>query len=1135
MDASDFSVSGTTATVTSVSGSDGDEGGGAGAFGGPVAALGAAGAFAPGFSPANHPPPEGVTIEPNMIMFTSDDWDVEQSVQVTVPEDDDAADERFVIRHVASSTDLAFDNRSWELEITVADADGPASLMPESDSISVMEGESQAWDISISHRPTETVTLELSSSDANAATVSPSVVTFEPDDWQTARAVTVSGIDDGLYNGGAARAVMVSLAVAPGGAREYAGLAANLMVMVGDISTGAGDLQVSATDLALSEGGAADSFDVSLSMRPSAEVTVTVTSSDPAVTVEGSSSISLSFTQDNWDTAQRVTVASAEDDDFENEAATLSVTAMGGGYDSAPELTVSVRVTDDDVAGARATPSDLTVAEAGGSANYEVVLDAAPTGAVTVTVLSGDTSAATVSPGTLTFTAANWSAAQTVTVTGVDDDVDNAGDMRMVGVMHRFSGGGYEGAALSGGDVMVTVTDDDAAGVSVTPTALTVSEAGGSATYEVVLESQPTGSVTVTVSSSDASAATASPGTLTFTPANWSSAQTVTVTGVDDNIDNDSDMRETSVTHALSGGGYDGVAADDVMVTITDDDDFFADEVEAVHRTLLPDILRGLADGATSAVAARFEMRRDATSTDAADAPNSLSLQGGGLDAEQLALNALTSYGQSLNDPTHDFDLLRALARQMNGRTFLLPLSADEDSDAGSGSGGGSASGGSGGGAIWGRATYRDMARGGIGSSWDGELLGVYLGADYTFGNNTTLGLMAAQSMAEADYSIDGDEGSYELSATGVHPYLNFGSPQGFNLWLTGGIGWGETTVASPRGSQTDDLSYTTIGGGLDQPLASWGSFTWRLKGDATFSMAEVEAPDGLGDPMEFEASRMRLGLEAAWNCGPVRPWFELAARSDGGDDASETGFEVGGGLRVDAPLGWQFTLEAGGLVSDNSDRDTVDRWVATAGLVRLPNSPDGTGLTLRLAPSWGTPGYSRSGRAISGGINNLLETDGVARLQGATPAASGALEQRWALELGYGLKTPRRGLPIELYGNFTSPSSAGRLQNADARGLSAAIGQANIGTRLSFTENLRLQLDMQWSPEDDALGSWRAYPQQTLLGCGPAGTLSAPQGGLASPLCGAFAHEPTPVSLGTLGAPLRGTGITLSIRYSHE
>jgi hypothetical protein len=52
-----------------------------------------------------------------------------------------------------------------------------------------------------------------------------------------------------------------------------------------------------------------------------------------------------------------------------------------------------------------------------------------------------------------------------------------------------------------------------------------------------VLTSQPSSDVTVPISSNDTTEGTVSPTSLLFTPTNWSTAQTVTVTGVDDLVD----------------------------------------------------------------------------------------------------------------------------------------------------------------------------------------------------------------------------------------------------------------------------------------------------------------------------------------------------------------------------------------------------------------------------------------------------------------------------------------------------------------------------------------------------------------------------------------------------------------------
>ena len=71
------------------------------------------------------------------------------------------------------------------------------------------------------------------------------------------------------------------------------------------------------------------------------------------------------------------------------------------------------------------TVSATTVNESGTTDTFTVVLDAQPVSDVVLTVVSGDTGEATVTPASLTFTNGDWAAPQGVTVTGVDDALDD--------------------------------------------------------------------------------------------------------------------------------------------------------------------------------------------------------------------------------------------------------------------------------------------------------------------------------------------------------------------------------------------------------------------------------------------------------------------------------------------------------------------------------------------------------------------------------------------------------------------------------------------------------------------------------------------------------------------------------------
>ena len=104
--------------------------------------------------------------------------------------------------------------------------------------------------------------------------------------------------------------------------------------------------------------------------------------------------------------------------------------------------------------------------------------------------------------------------------------------------------------------ITLTIQDDDGAspGVTISKETLTVAE-NGSATYTVVLDSDPGAQVVVTPTSTPVAKATVS-GALTFTTAtnNWSTAQTVTVTGVA--------AGTATIDHTIT--GYSGVTASDI-------------------------------------------------------------------------------------------------------------------------------------------------------------------------------------------------------------------------------------------------------------------------------------------------------------------------------------------------------------------------------------------------------------------------------------------------------------------------------------------------------------------------------------------------------------------------------------------
>jgi|GEM_PF-2129556 len=321
-------------------------------------------------------------------------------------------------------------------------------------------------------------------------------------------------------------------------------------------------ININPASITTGEDGSSASFTVALASQPSSDVLVTFSGVD---STEGTLSLaSLIFTPESWNAPQTVTVTGVDDALVDgNVTYTITATGSGGGYDVIT-ATITVTNTDNDTTGIIVAPASITTGEDGSSASFTVVLASQPSGDVLITFSGVDSTEGTLSSTSLTFTPSNWNTPQSVTVTGVDDALID-GDITYT-IIATGSGGGYDNLSSI---VTVTNTDDDTAGIILTPTSITTGEDGSSASFTVVLTSQPSGDVLISFSGVDSTEGTLSSASLTFTPATWNAMQTVTVMGVDD-AEVDGNVSYT-ITATGSGGGYDGVTAT-VTVTNTDDD-----------------------------------------------------------------------------------------------------------------------------------------------------------------------------------------------------------------------------------------------------------------------------------------------------------------------------------------------------------------------------------------------------------------------------------------------------------------------------------------------------------------------------------------------------------------------------------
>jgi uncharacterized protein (DUF1800 family) len=320
-----------------------------------------------------------------------------------------------------------------------------------------------------------------------------------------------------------------------------------------------------------------DDFPV-ISNNAATQVRVSLTNTN-TVSSYGSSR-QITFTTQDWNTAQTIHVAAVDDNRVEGAHQTRifhTASSTDANYNNAQLPAVDVFITDNNGGGGQLILEEsdgiTVVAEASITDTYTLRLSAQPGSDVTVNVIPN--AQITVTPSVLTFTSANWSAPQVVTVAAVNDSV--ASERIHPGfIAHVITSNDPLYRGMQGPDLTVFVGDNNQAGsnaISVRHTEGTtvVREGGPSDLAVIALDRQPStaagGIVTVTIASHPR--LTISPQVLQFDRAsNWWVPQVVTVTAVDDDLPNGTQTINLGVTSV--GGGY--TSSSTLAVTVHDND-----------------------------------------------------------------------------------------------------------------------------------------------------------------------------------------------------------------------------------------------------------------------------------------------------------------------------------------------------------------------------------------------------------------------------------------------------------------------------------------------------------------------------------------------------------------------------------
>ena len=772
-------------------------------------------------------------------------------------------------------------------------------------------------------------------------------------------------------------------------------------------------------------------FSVTLMARALTEVTVNyATMDDTAIAGDDYGPVEGTLTFAPGETARTIRVAVVDDAVDEADEESFAVTLSGhSGATLAHALATGV-IRDDD------EPPALSVADAAGdedvgalefavklSAPSGIEVSASYATADGTATAGGDYAAAT---GTLMF--APGEVSQTIRVAVLDDALHEADEETFSLALSEL-----RNATAADDSATGTIRDNDLAPPSVAGDLPAALLCVGGAPYELDLADYFDGKELrfSAISSTPLVATAALAGSrLTVAPASEG---------------------ESSVTVTASNDA--GSASGSIGVRVVTD----PAEIEAVE-SVLASIGRAVLTGVTESVRARFDSRRAVGKQGA-----STNVQRG---RTQVVPGASAVLGNQWPSPamhgtrSGGWDGSGFFEPQVSGddwfetmnrthRRGMVPFSFSLDS-AQSGSTGPAW-------AVWGRAGAHRFESGIDGSSHDGTLTAVHLGADARVGD-WLAGVSLARSAAQADYrferSVDAcggggvGDGMVDAELTSVHPYVGRQIGRG-SVWATLGAGGGEVSVERCETGQRNeaDLSMRLAALGGRHPFAGGERIEVSVVEEiSVLDLTTGDAPGPVGD-RSVTVGQARLGLEAAGvapaDCECSLTTFVRAfARGDWGDGATGAGLELAAGVRYrNHPR--RLGIDAGARALAVHSAEDAKEHSANLTFSILPKA-DGTGWQASLA--W-----------RRGASDARLDTLGGTAPWIAPSAGLPGAKRHWIAQsrLGYGIRLPR--------------GSATPFVELDAG--HSGRGGARFGVRHEFGDRAR-GLVVEWGIEQSSLAS---------------------------------------------------------------
>ena len=419
-----------------------------------------------------------VTVEPDNLMFTPDNWNSKKEVTVTTNQDDNSHNEMVMVEHGVSTTDADYARADVKsVMVEVMDDDIPGLTLSDY-KLRIAEGGSTTYTVVLDIEPSYDVIVGIfthplwdegfRAEPANPVSAPPdfvlldfpvlgpySYIRFTPDNWNIPQTITLYGPaadEDGVEVTGTIHHVIASSEDTGYGAlaREAESLGTLCAVSIDAFAeTGTPRVVISTDALSVPEGGI-ERYTIGMSGDFSGLISIGISSSDPSVTVDPSV---VQFNYGNWDHKRHVKVLASQG---ANDA---TLTHTFNEEDTSADVQSTLGTVEVTIEGSKfLSIADAEANENDGYMRFEVRLSSMSVGTVSVDYATSNGTATAGSDyeaktGTITFQ--NYEEVRLVKVPLIGDSINDDGETFTVTLSNPV------GAVIDDGQATGTIRNSD--------------------------------------------------------------------------------------------------------------------------------------------------------------------------------------------------------------------------------------------------------------------------------------------------------------------------------------------------------------------------------------------------------------------------------------------------------------------------------------------------------------------------------------------------------------------------------------------------------------------------------------------------------------------------------------------------